>query len=216
LRVILLGPPGAGKGTQAERIADALGVTRAASGDLFRAQRGNDTELGKLIRSYMDQGLLVPDDVTIKMVMEWINDPAQSDGFLLDGFPRTLGQAEALDWELRSKGGLDRVLYINVSKDELVRRLGGRFICRSCQTTYHAAFSPPRKQGVCDACGGELYQREDDRPEVVGRRLEVYFNETAPLVGYYSEQGKLVEINGEGTIQEVGDALVAAVSASRK
>jgi adenylate kinase len=211
--VILLGPPGAGKGTQAARIAEKLGVTLAASGDLFRQKRQQDDELGELIRSYYDKGLLVPDDVTIRLIMEWIQAPEQSKGFLLDGFPRTMVQAEALDKELEGEGGLDKILYINVSRKELVRRLGGRLMCRNCQTAYHSEFSPPKEEGKCDRCGGEVYQREDDKPEVVQKRIQVYMNETAPLVDYYRKTGKLAEINGEGTIEEVGKALAQAVTA---
>ena len=211
MKVILLGPPGAGKGTQAARIAEELSVTRAASGDLFRENIRNETELGMLAKSYMDRGALVPDDVTIRLVMSWISAPEQEKGFVLDGFPRTLPQAEALDTELEQSGGLDRVLYVNVSQDELVRRLAGRFICRDCQTPYHAVASPPREEGVCDDCGGELYQRDDDKAEVVKNRLEVYFDETEPLVGYYRDSGALREVDGEGEVEAVGSLLLGAL-----
>lgn len=209
--MILLGPPGAGKGTQAARVADALGVTRAASGDLFRENLRNETELGLLAKSYMDKGALVPDDVTIRLVMSWISAAEQSGGFVLDGFPRTLPQAEALDDALESDGGLDRVLYVNVPEDELVRRLAGRFICRACQMPYHQTASPPKRAGECDDCGGELYQRDDDKAEVVLNRLRVYFDETEPLVGHYRSSGVLREIDGEGEVDAVGDLLVAAL-----
>lgn len=212
MKVILLGPPGAGKGTQAARIAEKLKVTRAASGDLFRDNIRNNTELGQLAKSYMDQGVLVPDDVTIRLVMDWVDGAEQADGFLLDGFPRTLGQAEALDGELSDKGGIDLVLYINVPNAELIRRLAGRYICRNCQTPYHESFSPPAKAGICDKCGGEVYQRDDDKAEVVGKRLEVFFSETEPLVEYYRKAGNLKEINGEASIEVVGDAIEAALS----
>ena len=212
LKVILLGPPGAGKGTQAARVSDKLGVTRVSSGDLFREHQRIDTELGRLARSYMERGALVPDEVTIKMVMEWIRDPQQAQGYVIDGFPRTLAQAEALDSELAGSDGIDKVLYISVSHDELIRRLTGRLICRQCQTPYHMQFSPPVEPGKCDKCGGELYQRVDDMPEAVQKRIEVYTNETEPLVQYYRQKGKLVEINGEGSIEEVGQALIEAVS----
>ena len=211
MKVILLGPPGAGKGTQAARVADELGVTRAASGDLFRDNLRNETELGLLAKSYMDKGALVPDDVTIRLVMSWISAPGQSGGFVLDGFPRTLPQAEALDSALQPSGGLDRVLYVNVAEDELVRRLAGRFICRICQTPYHETASPPKKQGKCDACDGELYQRDDDKAEVVKRRLQVYFEETQPLVGHYRGSGVLREVDGEGAVDDVGNLLVEAL-----
>ncbi len=210
MKVILLGPPGAGKGTQAARIADELGVTRAASGDLFRDNLRNETELGLLAKSYMDRGDLVPDDVTIRLVMSWISAPEQSGGFVLDGFPRTLPQAEALDSALEP-GGIDRVLYVNVAEDELVRRLAGRFICRNCQAPYHAITSPPKEEGKCDDCGGELYQRDDDKADVVKNRLDVYFEETEPLVGHYSRSGVLREINGEGTVDAVGAFLLEAL-----
>lgn len=211
MKVILLGPPGAGKGTQAARVADELGVTRAASGDLFRENLRNETELGLLAKSYMDKGELVPDDVTIRLVMSWIDSPEQDGGFVLDGFPRTLPQAEALDNALESSGGLDRVLYVNVASGELVRRLAGRFICPMCQTPYHLTASPPKIEGRCDFEGGVLYQRDDDKPEVVKNRLRVYFDETEPLVGHYRSSGVLREIDGEGTVDAVGAMLVDAL-----
>ena len=211
MKVILLGPPGAGKGTQAARVADELGVTRAASGDLFRENLRNETELGLLAKSYMDKGELVPDDVTIRLVMSWIDAPEQDGGFVLDGFPRTLPQAEALDSALEPSGGLDRVLYVNVAADELVRRLAGRFICPMCQTPYHLIASPPKIEGRCDFEGGVLYQRDDDKPEVVKNRLRVYFDETEPLVGHYRSSGVLREIDGKGTIDAVGAQLVDAL-----
>lgn len=211
MKVILLGPPGAGKGTQAARVADELGVTRAASGDLFRENLRNETELGLIAKSFMDKGALVPDDVTIRLVMSWISAPDQGEGFVLDGFPRTLPQAEALDSALETSGGLDRVLYVNVAEDELVRRLAGRFICRVCQTPYHEIASPSKEQGKCDDCGGELYQRDDDKAEVVKRRLQVYFEETQPLVGYYRSSGVLREVDGEGAVDDVGNLLVEAL-----
>jgi adenylate kinase len=212
LKVILLGPPGAGKGTQAARIAEKLQVTKAASGDLFRNNINNNTELGQLAKSYMDRGVLVPDDVTIKLIMDWVDGAEQASGFLLDGFPRTLGQAGALDRAMSDKGGLDLVLYINVPNAELIRRLAGRFICRDCQTPYHESFSPPKAAGVCDNCGGDVYQRDDDKAEVVGKRLEVFFAETEPLVEYYRKAGNLKEINGEASIKDVGDAIEAVLS----
>ncbi len=209
--MILLGPPGAGKGTQAARIADELGVSRAASGDLFRENIRSETELGLQVKSYLERGALVPDDLTIRLMMSWILAPQQADGFVLDGFPRTLPQAQALDGELSATGGLDRALYVNVAQEELVRRLAGRFICRSCQTPYHAAASPPKETGKCDACGGELYQRDDDKPEVVKRRLAVYFDETEPLVAHYRDAGVLREVDGEGAVDAVGKLLVKAL-----
>ena len=158
----------------------------------------------------MERGVLVPDEVTIGMMMEWINAEEQADGFVLDGFPRTLAQAEALDKALADSGGADRVMNIEVSREELTRRLGGRFVCRQCQRIYHEEFSPPQSAFKCDGCGGELYQREDDRPEAVRKRIQVYSEESAPLVGYYRGTGKLREIDGESSIEQVGRALLAA------
>ncbi len=212
MRIVLMGPPGSGKGTQAGRIADKLGVNLVATGDLFREHQRNDTELGRLARSYMERGVYVPDEVTINMVMGWINALEQSKGFILDGFPRTLTQAEALDRALEGEGGVDKVLFIKVSEEELIRRLTGRFICRNCQTPYHEHSSPPAETGKCGKCGGELYQREDDRPEVVGKRIQVYLDETEPVVEYYRQTGKLDEIDGERSIEEVGKELIKAVS----
>jgi adenylate kinase len=210
LRIVLLGPPGAGKGTQAAGLAEELRVSRVSSGDLFREHQSRDTELGRLARSYMERGVLVPDEVTIGMMMEWINAEEQADGFVLDGFPRTLAQAEALDKALADSGGADRVVNLEVSREELTRRLGGRFVCRQCQRTYHEEFSPPQSALRCDGCGGELYQREDDRPEAVRKRIQVYSEESAPLVEYYRGTGKLREIDGESSIEQVGRALLAA------
>ena len=211
MRVILLGPPGAGKGTQAVELARKLGVTQVSSGDLFRQHERQDTELGRLARSYMERGDLVPDGVTIKMVMGWIRAPEQAKGFVLDGFPRTLAQAEALDRALEDIGGIDNVLYIKVSQDEMTRRLSGRLICRNCQKSYHQSSSQPSEPGKCDSCGGELYQRPDDRPRAVQKRMEVYEEETEPLVQYYRRAGKLEDIDGEGSIEGVRQAAVAAV-----
>ena len=211
IRIVLLGPPGAGKGTQAARIAESLSVPKVASGDLFRDHQARDTDLGRLARSYMERGALVPDDVTIKMVMEWVAAHEGEGGFLLDGFPRTLAQAQALDREMAGSGGIDRALYMNVNTEELVRRLAGRLICRNCQTPCHEHSSPPAVAGKCDRCGGELYQRDDDKAEAVQKRLGVYFKETEPLVGFYREAGILREIDGEGTVEDVGTALLKAV-----
>jgi adenylate kinase len=159
----------------------------------------------------MDRGVLVPDDVTIKMVMAWIESETKEGGFVLDGFPRTLGQAEALDKELSGAAGLDRVLYMNVSNEELVRRLTGRLVCRDCGVTYHEIFNTPPADGKCGECGGELYQREDDRPQAVGKRLEVYFTETTPLIDHYQKYGILREIDGEQSIDAVLEDLIKQV-----
>ena len=211
MKVILLGPPGAGKGTQAERISEELGIPRVSSGDLFRDHQKRGTELGLLARSYMEKGVLVPDDVTIGMVMEWITGNASGGGFLLDGFPRTRSQAEALDEELAGGGGLDAAVLIDVSREELIRRLSGRILCSGCQTPYNRNGAPPKEPGKCDRCDGELYQRADDKAEAVEKRIEVYIEDTEPLVEHYRAVGKLIRIDGEQSMAEVGDALVSAL-----
>lgn len=215
MRVVLLGPPGAGKGTQAQRVADALSVSRVSSGDLLREHRKRGTELGRLAGSYMDRGALVPDDVTIEMVMGWIDDPDRRRGFVLDGFPRNLAQAQALDDRLGLAEPIDTVLYMDVSTEELTRRITGRLLCRGCQTPYHERFSPPWREGACDHCGDDLYRRADDMPEAVATRIEVYQEQTEPLVAYYRERGNLADIDGEGSMDEVTDALIRALEQRR-
>ncbi len=211
LRIILLGPPGAGKGTQAKGLTEALGIPAVASGDLFRDHQQRGTELGLLAKSYMERGVLVPNEVTIRMVLERLSQPDSAKGFLLDGFPRNLDQARALRDSLSESGrDINRVLFINISEEELLRRLGGRLLCRNCQAPYHIHSSPPKEADKCDRCGGELYQRPDDSPEAVRKRIMVYNEETAPLVEYYRQAGNLLEINGEGAIEEVAEALEAA------
>ncbi len=212
MRIVLLGPPGAGKGTQAALLAERAGLAHVATGDLFRAHLERGTELGKQAKSYMDKGDLVPDDVTIRMVLERFRESDAADGFVLDGFPRTIPQAEALDAALAGAGqAIDRALLIEVDREELVRRLAGRWICRQCQAPYHVHSAPPTKPGVCDACGGELYQRDDDKPEVVAKRLDTYERETAPLAGYYERMGKLARIDGLGDIEDVAEKLGRAI-----
>lgn len=212
MRIVLLGPPGAGKGTQASVIAGQVKVAHIASGDLFRKHLGEGTELGKLAKTYMDKGELVPDDVTIRMVLERITEPDAANGYVLDGFPRTTAQAEALDAALAEKGqALDHAPLIKVETEELVRRLSGRWICRNCQTPYHEVSHPPKQAGVCDNCGGELYQRDDDKAEVVRARLETYERQTAPLIDYYNAQGKLVRVNGQQEMATVTHELLSAV-----
>jgi adenylate kinase len=210
LKVILLGPPGAGKGTQAARISDALGIPKVASGDLFRDHQRRNTELGQLARSYMERGVLVPDDVTIKMVMDWIDREAGAGGFLLDGFPRTDAQATALDQAMEDRGGIDKAIYINVSQYELVKRLSNRLVCTDCQTPHSA--HGPEAASVCTRCGGTLYQRDDDKPEAVRKRIQVYMEETAPLIGHYRDLGILDEVDGDRTIDEVGSNVAALIS----
>jgi len=213
LRIVLLGAPGSGKGTQAGAISQRLGIAHGASGDLFRQAQNRGDELGQQVKSYMEQGLLVPDEITIRVILERIAAPDCAKGFILDGFPRTLKQAKALDWALGQRGeAVDVVLWVEVSTEELVRRLGGRFICRKCQTPYHQVTSPPKVAGRCDRCGGELYQRPDDSPQTVRKRIEVYFEQTTPLLNYYRETGKIVKvINGEGSIEEVEARAIAAL-----
>jgi len=212
VRIILLGAPGAGKGTQAVTISKTLGLAHIASGDLFRQEQANGTELGLLAKSYMEKGQLVPDEVTVKMILGRIKQPDCAKGFLLDGFPRTLDQAKALDAALKpSDSDIDMVVYIKVSDDELIKRLSGRWICRNCQAPYNVVEAPPKIKGKCDQCGGELYQRADDTEETARKRLEVYFNQTMPLIDYYTKAGKLVEVNGEQSIGAVGKDIIAVL-----
>ncbi len=216
MRLILLGPPGAGKGTQATIVSQELGLAHIASGDLFRQALERGNELGLLAKSYMERGELVPDEITIRMILERVAAPDCSQGFILDGFPRTLEQAKALDQVLIESGKtIDKAVYIKVSTQELLRRLSGRWLCRNCQTPYNILTSPPRETGRCDHCGGELYQRPDDNPESVQRRLEVYLAETMPLIEYYEKMGKLVEVNGEQAMGEVSRELMAALARFR-
>ena len=209
---ILLGAPGAGKGTLAAAISQEVGLAHIASGDLFREALSKGTRLGLEAKKYMDKGELVPDEITIKMILERIARPDCDTGLLLDGFPRTLEQAKALDEALSKNGeSVTKSLYINVSDEEVVRRLGGRWICRGCQTPYHEINIPPKVKGVCDACGGELYQRDDDTVATVRSRLDVYTKQTKPLIDYYDKIGKLGKINGEGQAEEVAERLLAVV-----
>jgi adenylate kinase len=209
MNVVLLGAPGAGKGTQASVLTAKLGMVHVASGDLFRRALQEQTELGLLAKSYMEKGGLVPDEVTINMVLERIRKPDCAGGVLFDGFPRTLSQARALDDKLSAEGRvIDRAVYIEVPEEELVKRLSGRWICRNCQTPYHALSSPPRVAGKCDACGGELYQRADDREETVRERLKVFLSQTLPIVDYYEKQGKLLRVDGNGRIEDVSAVML--------
>jgi adenylate kinase len=207
MNVILLGPPGAGKGTQAEGLSNYLEVPHVASGDLFRDHLNRKTPLGQSAQEYMDKGRLVPDEVTIAMIRERLGQSDCEPGAVLDGFPRTLEQAEGLT-EMFSEFGreLDAVIYISVPDDVLVQRLSGRRICRGCQTPYHVDYKPPEVEGVCDQCGGKLYQRDDDSPDTVRSRLQVYHKQTEPLCDYYSERQKLYEIDGSGAIDTVKQA----------
>ena len=210
--IVLLGAPGAGKGTQAAYLEEVLGIPHISSGDLFRENLRNETELGRLARTYMDRGELVPDEVTIAMVKERLAQPDCAGGAILDGFPRTIAQAQALEAILAEKGQrVGIVPYIKVADEVLLARLAGRWTCRQCEAIYHELFSPPKVAGRCDVCGGELYQRADDTPETQRRRIEVYFQQTTPLIEYYRKQGLLVEIDGEQPIEQVRADLLAAI-----
>ena len=209
----MLGAPGAGKGTQADILVQETNLPHVASGDLFRQALEKKTELGLLAQTYMERGELVPDEITIKLILERINAPDCASGCLFDGFPRSLEQAKALDKSLAAQGkSIDEVIYIKVPDEELVKRLSGRWLCRVCQVPYHIITSPPKAPGKCDKCGGELYQRPDDKEETVGARLKVFFSQTIPLIEYYRRQNKLVEVDGNLGIDEVAKAIVTALN----
>lgn len=210
--IVLLGPPGAGKGTQAKIIAEKHGLVHVSSGDLFRENLKAQTELGQKAQTFMNRGELVPDDVTIAMIRERLNCPDCKNGALLDGFPRTPAQADALNEMLKEfHGKVDLVPYISVPSEVLVERLGGRWTCRAAGHVYHEKFNPPIKAGVCDFDGSELYQRDDDKPETVARRIKVYFEQTSPLIEYYRSRGLLAEIDGTLPIDEVTVKMLAAI-----
>lgn len=211
--IIFLGAPGAGKGTQAANVARELGLAHIATGDLFRQALEKGTKLGIKAKSYMERGELVPNQLTIAMVSERLSAPDSRRGAILDGFPRNLEQAEALNKTLAGQGKtVDKVIYIKVSQEELIKRLSGRWLCRQCQTPYHITDAPPKVGGKCDQCGGELYQRPDDSKESIKKRLRVYFAETTPLIDYYARAGKLVEVDGEGEVAEVAKRIISAVN----
>lgn len=204
MQVIFMGLPGAGKGTQAERIVSEFGIPHISTGDMFRAAITEQTELGMKAKSFMDQGQLVPDEVTIGIVRERLQKPDSAKGFLLDGFPRTLAQAEALDAMLSELGrGIDVVINLHVKRESLMARLTGRWICKSCGATYHVVFNPPKQEGVCDKCGGELYQRSDDKEDVVATRLDVNIKQSEPILAYYESKGLLKTVEGEQPIDTV-------------
>ncbi|HET7145218.1 MAG TPA: adenylate kinase [Anaerolineales bacterium] len=210
--IVLLGPPGVGKGTQAEILAETTHLAHVSSGDLFRENLKNLTDLGKLAKSYMDRGELVPDDVTIKMIRDRIGRADCVLGAILDGFPRTPGQADALEKMLSDFGGqVDVVPYITAAESVLVERTGGRFTCRASGHIYHQTFNPPKKTGVCDIDGSDLYQRDDDKVETVTIRIRVYLEQTIPLVEYYRKRGKLIEINGAQPVEQVTKDLLHAL-----
>jgi adenylate kinase len=214
VNIILIGAQGSGKGTQAEMLAQALGIPHIASGDLFRKEIEEKSEIGLEAREYIDRGKLVPDDLTVAMILNRLKQPDCEAGVLMDGFPRTLTQAEALDKNLREVGRqIDAVVYLNVPREELLRRLSGRYICKAHQHVYNIYSRPPKVAGVCDLDGSELYQRSDDVGSAVTRRLDIFFNETIHLLDYYGSQQKVVEVNGNQGIDEVHHALVNAIRA---
>ncbi|MFC9505107.1 adenylate kinase [Streptomyces sp. NPDC057002] len=205
MRIVLVGPPGAGKGTQAAFLARNLSIPHISTGDLFRANISRQTELGKLAKSYIDAGNLVPDEVTIAMAKDRMEQPDAENGFLLDGFPRNVSQAEALDELLETETmQLDAVLDLEVPEDEVVKRIAGRRVCRNESAhVFHVTYKPAAKEGVCDVCGGELYQRGDDSEETVRKRLEVYHTQTEPIIDYYKAQGLVVTISALGKVEDV-------------
>jgi len=215
--IIMLGAPGAGKGTQADILSREMNLPHIASGDLFRQGLERRSDVGLLAKSYMDKGELVPDEITIKMILERVDQPDCASGCLFDGFPRTLRQAQALDKALKERGrGIDKAIYIEVPDEELVKRLSERWLCRTCQTPYHITNSPPKTPGECDRCGGDLYQRPDDREETVRERLNVFLAQTVPILDYYRKQGKLIGVNGNLGMQGVAREIVSALKAGIK
>lgn len=217
LNLILVGAPGSGKGTQAEKLRNEFQLAHIATGDLFRENLKNKTDLGKLAKSYMDRGALVPDEVTEAMVEDRLSREKPDSGFILDGFPRTLPQAKALTEIMEHiHRHLDGVLYIKVADAAIETRLGGRRVCRQCQTPYHLEFKPSAKEGICDACGGELYQRDDDNPATIHSRLETFHQQTAPIINFYKDAGLLIEIEGEGDVSTVTTSTMAAVAELQK
>ena len=211
--IVFLGAPGAGNGTQAAKVAAELKLTHIATGDMFRDALEKGTELARQAESYMEKGMLVPDEITIRMVLERISAPDCENGVVFDGIPRNLTQAEALDRALAEQSkAIAKVVHIKVSEEELLERLSGRRICRRCQAPYHLTNSPPKARGKCDRCGSELYQRPDDTLETVKERLQVYFAETTPLIDYYTRADKLLEVDGEGSVDKVGERILAVVN----
>ena len=216
MRLILLGPPGAGKGTQASGIVDRYKVPQITTGDIFRKNIKENTELGRKAKEYMDKGLLVPDELVVAIVEDRLKEADASEGFLLDGFPRTENQAQALDTALEKMDTkLDKVINIEVDKSILVGRAVGRRICKNCGATYHIEFNKPKQEGICDLCQGELFQRSDDTEETVSKRIEVYLNETQPLIDYYTKKDILVTIDGQQDINKVLEDIVSALGSEK-
>jgi adenylate kinase len=214
--IVLLGPPGAGKGTQAQILMQNIGLVHISSGDIFRENIKNGTELGRTAQEYMNKGELVPDNITIEMIRERFSRPDCTNGAILDGFPRTVPQAEALERMLADfDGRVNLVPFITADENVLIERLSGRWTCRAHGHIFHNIFNPPQRHGICDLDGSDLYQRDDDKAETVKRRIQVYQEQTAPLISYYREQGRLVEINGEQPIDQVTKVVAHALEASR-
>ncbi len=207
MKLVLLGAPGAGKGTQASNLAEMLQVPHISTGDIFRANMRENTPLGVKAKSYMDQGLLVPDELTVDLVMDRLAQEDCQNGYILDGFPRTIAQADAL----AAKETLDAAVNIDVEDSAIIDRMGGRRVCPACGESYHVKYNPPKKEGVCDKCGQALIVRKDDVPETVQKRLEVYHEQTAPLVSYYEKQGKLVTVNGAQAPSQVTASIMEAL-----
>ena len=215
MRLVLVGPPGAGKGTQAEFIAERFSVPKISTGDIFRANVASSTKLGILAKKYMDAGDLVPDEVTVAMVRDRLGEPDAAGGFLLDGFPRNVAQAYELDGALNELGTtLDVVLELLVDNDEVVRRLSGRRTCRKCGHIWHVEYDPTKQTGRCDRCGGELYQRDDDLAETVRHRLDVYAEQTSPLIDFYDSRGQLVVVDAVGAVEDVTERAITALTAA--
>ena len=213
MRLVLVGPPGAGKGTQAEFIAEHFGIPKISTGDIFRHNVSTGTDLGRLAKKYMDDGDLVPDEVTNAMVRDRLAQPDAKDGFLLDGFPRNVAQADELNGILAELGApLSVVLDLDVDFEEVVKRLSGRRTCKQCGHVWHMEFDPPKESGICDKCGGELFQRDDDKPETVRHRLDVYHEQTEPLIGFYREAGKLIAIDAFGAVEDVTERAISALT----
>ena len=214
MKIIMLGAPGAGKGTQAKKIADKYQIPHISTGDIFRANIKEGTELGKKAKSYMDQGLLVPDELTLELIMDRFQNPDCANGYVLDGFPRTIPQAEALTAALEKNGEtIDYAINVEVPDENIVTRMSGRRACLACGATYHVVYAPTKTEGVCDRCGEKLALRDDDKPETVKKRLDVYHSQTQPLIDYYTKQGKLVEVDGTQNVDAVFDAIVKILGA---
>ena len=210
MKIIMLGAPGAGKGTQAKKIAERYGLPHVSTGDIFRANIKNGTELGMEAKKYMDQGMLVPDELTVKILLDRVAQEDCKNGYILDGFPRTIPQAEVLDKALTELGDkIDYAVNVHVPDENIVNRMYGRRACVSCCGTYHVVYAPTKKEGICDACGGELILRDDDKPETVQKRLAVYHEQTQPLIDFYQNKGILVEVDGTKEMAEVFEAIVA-------